>query len=710
MTTTSSSPQDSDVKILPRASDAKQGSVDITDVISVLWRGKILIILSVIIAILVGGYYAYVAAVPLYRSTAVVILQTKQQSIVDLQSVVGGINGDNSEVKSEVEVLRARSLMGKVVDRLDLTNDPEFNIRLQPPSLIDETKEQVKSLLGLSRAPTVPEVDRVRDSTTLELLKHVQVRNIPQSLVFEITAETTNAKKSALLADTIVELYILNQLDVKFQATEQAKSWLSNRVVELQDQLEVSEMAVADFSSSTNLVSADALQALDRQLKDIRDRMTDTNRALDQAQTNLMTLKAAGNPAAKAEAAQDAQLNTLLAGIATDPEVTRAFDARFEQIIARADLEVMRQANQFTALKTSEAALQDQIDVQSGELIELQQLTREAEASRLLYEYFLTRLKETSAQQGIQQADSRVLSNAVVPNWAAAPRKGFILVVSALLGFIIGAGIVFLLELRKSGFRDAPDLERTTGYTVLGQIPSISARNRRNTLKYLSERPTSAAAEAIRNLRTSIMLSNVDEPPQIIISTSSIPGEGKTTNSLALTQNMGRMGRKVLLMEGDIRRRTFSQYFDDLPTKGLVSVLDGKATIDEAIYHNKTLQADMLVGEKTDTNAADLFSSVKFAELLKTLRGRYDTIIIDTPPVLIVPDARIIAQNVDAVLFTVKWNSTAREQVEEGLSMFRTGRIRIGGLVLSQIDSKQMKRYGGKYGNYSAYGSKYYTN
>ena len=363
-----------------------------------------------------------------------------------------------------------------------------------------------------------------------------------------------------------------------------------------------------------------------------------------------------------------------------------------------------------TALRNSQETLKTQVSAQSEELIQLQQLTREAEATRLLYEYFLTRLKETSAQQGIQQADSRILSNAVIPDRAALPRKSLILTMAGALGMIFGAGFVLLRETRNNGFRSSQDLESTSGYTVLGQVPNIPARNRRPKLEYLLEKPTSAAAEAIRNLRTSVMLSNVDSPPQVIVSTSSVPGEGKTTNSLALAQNIAKMGRKVLLIEGDIRRRTLNEYFDDLPEKGIVSIVTGEATLEETIHHSDILGTDMLVGDKANINAADLFSSDKFRALILTLRERYDTIIIDTPPVLIVPDARIIAQNADVVLFTVKWDATPRKQVLEGLDMFRTGRIRVGGLVLSQINEKQMNRYGGRYGNYAAYGSNYYTN
>ena len=283
---------------------------------------------------------------------------------------------------------------------------------------------------------------------------------------------------------------------------------------------------------------------------------------------------------------------------------------------------------------------------------------------------------------------------------------------SAILGLMLSAGLILLREMRNNSFRTGRELEGATGYTVLGQIPAMPAASRAKVLQYLSDKPTSAAAEAVRNLRTSLMLSNVDNPPKVVISTSSVPGEGKTTNSLALAQNLLGLGKRVLLVEGDIRRRTLHQYFKDMPEKGIVSVLSGELTLAEVVHRSQGFGADILGGEKSSTNAADLFASDRFRALIEEARGAYDMVIIDTPPVLVVPDARIIADQADAIIFTVQWDKTSKTQVEESLRMFHNSGQRITGLVLSQISPKGMKRYGygGTYGAYSGYGAKYYTN
>ena len=246
----------------------------------------------------------------------------------------------------------------------------------------------------------------------------------------------------------------------------------------------------------------------------------------------------------------------------------------------------------------------------------------------------------------------------------------------------------------------------------MGQIPVVPGRKRRDMIAYLADKPSSAVAEAVRNLRTSIMLSNVDRPPKVVQVTSSLPGEGKTTLALALAQIYVGLGKRVLLIEGDIRRRVFSQYLEAKPGSGLTSVVTGEKTLAEAVVRESRLGADVLVGDKSSANPADVFSSDRFAAMIETARQTYDAVILDTPPVLVVPDARITARIADAVVFVVRWDLTTAQQVAEGLHLFETANERVTGLVLNGISPKGMKRYGygGRYGAYSAYGRKYYIN
>ncbi|MEM6499828.1 MAG: polysaccharide biosynthesis tyrosine autokinase, partial [Pseudomonadota bacterium] len=355
--------------------------------------------------------------------------------------------------------------------------------------------------------------------------------------------------------------------------------------------------------------------------------------------------------------------------------------------------------------------LTDQVERQSVELLKLEQLEREAGSTRQLYEYFLGRLKETSAQQGVHRADSRILARAVVPRKPSSPRKGLFLMLSAAFGLLIGAIVVLAREMNQSTFRSPQEVEQATGMSVFAQVPKAPFSKRRRILNYLATKPTSALVEAIRNLRTSVLLSNMDNPPQVIMMTSSLPGEGKTTQSLALAQSFSGMGKKVLLIEGDIRRRTFQQYFKAPSQAGLITAVAGRKPMEEIVVHSEDLGADVLLGDKTKVNAADFFSSGRFREFLNEQRRVYDVIIIDTPPVLVVSDARVIGRLVDSVIYAVHWNRTTRIQLQEGLSSLDTVDVKVSGLVLSQVDVRKAQTYGGKYSElYTSYGSKYYHN
>lgn len=702
-------------------------TIDLFALLNTLWRGKLFIFAAMALASLVGIYFAYVASVPTYSSTAVVILETDKASPIDLEGVVGGLSGDSTEVKSEIEVLRARTLMARVVDRLDLINDPEFNASLQEAGLMDRVKRQiVGAILGgigmidetaaqPSAGSSLSEAEnerRTRDRVISALLNKITIRNVTGSLVFQVTATSTSPTKSALLADTLVELYIINQIDVKFQAMEQATAFLSNRVAELKADLEMAEANIADFNANTDLVSLEIIKDAELELNGLRQRSDVARQTLSEFETLRAAFTDAISVEDKASVARDGRLDEMAASIANGAGSQDAFDRRYAVLQLRVEQNFESAAAQVSALASAERVLEDRIAFQSRDLIALQQLTREAEATRVLYEYFLTRLKEISAQQGIQQADSRILSSAVLPTRPTTPRKARILALSLILGALIGALLVILNDMRKKGFKTAEELEAHTGLSVLGQIPLIKGRGRQMIIDYLRKKPTSAAAEAVRDLRTSIMFSNIDNPPKVIISTSSLPGEGKTTQSLALAQNLAAMDKKVLLVEGDIRRRTLNEYFSTVPENGIVSVLLGDRPFSEVVFRDPVQNFDVLFGEESRLNAADIFSSAKFKEFVTECRALYDVIIIDTPPVLVVPDSRIIAQLADTILLSVKWDSTSQTQVDESLRLFRNAKLPISGLVLSQISAAGMRRYGygDKYGAYGGYGNKYYTN
>lgn len=695
---------------------ATDDEIDLIALFGALWRGKWIVGFCATISLVLGGYYAFEVAVPKYRATTTLALQVRKEQVVDLESVFSGLSTDSAALNTELEVLKSRGLLEKLVTELNLTTDPEFNTSLQPEPQFSMhlLKNKALSLAGRDiPEKSIPSETAVLTAATDAAAARISASNTRNTYVFNISATTENPVKSALISNTLANIYIQDQIDIKFQATENAVAWLSDRVTSLEQELRGKENAIEQLNKESELVSAKALLALNRQTGDVRNRLAETRSALGTAQVRveeLQGLRASNDPATLSAAANDPALNRLLSAISTGGQVALdRFNTRADLIVQRARANMTRNQQQADALAASYAKLKDRSEAQAAHLVQLQQLERESTATKVLYETFLTRLKETTVQRGLQQADSRVLSEAI-PGRYVEPRKSRILALSLILGGLIGVAIVLGRQFLHTGFRTADELEQYTGTTVLGQIPKKPIRARRGLIKYLRDNPTSASSEAIRNLRTSVLLSDIDSPPKVIMSTSSIPGEGKTTQSISLAHNMAGLGKKVLLIEGDIRRRAFSEYFDQKPKGGLMSALKGEVPISDLVFFDERLGVDVLMGEKTSVNAADVFSSHRFKEFIDRARDSYDFVIIDTPPVLVVPDARVIGQSVDAIIFSVHWNKTSKSQVIDALRQFSSVNLKVTGLVLAQVDPKGMKRYGygGKYGAYSRYGKEYY--
>jgi succinoglycan biosynthesis transport protein ExoP len=216
-------------------------------------------------------------------------------------------------------------------------------------------------------------------------------------------------------------------------------------------------------------------------------------------------------------------------------------------------------------------------------------------------------------------------------------------------------------------------------------------------------------SEAVRNLRTSILMTNPNQVKQVIMLTSSVPKEGKTILSFALAQNMLGLGKRILLIEADIRRCTHSVEIDRNNTVALLDLMVADKKWKEVNLYVEELGFDILTATRSNENAADLFASERFSKLLTELREYYDYIIIDSPPVLAVPDARLIGTITDANIYVVEWNKTTRAEVVQGLEMLTNIGVNTIGLVLNQVDTQKAKSYGstGSYG-YGVNGSEYY--
>ncbi|MEM9787640.1 MAG: Wzz/FepE/Etk N-terminal domain-containing protein, partial [Pseudomonadota bacterium] len=246
--------------------------IDLGQLVGTLWRGKLRIILAGLVTLCIGVWYAFFAATPVYTASAVVALESREQQVMDIESVVTGLSGDQATVNTEVEVIRSRELIERVVLDLDLASDPEFNAELREEPFISSgqiVRFITNTFSGAERQQTPLSDQATLDSVVDAVLERLSVSNIRQSYVFLIRITTEDPEKSAKIADRLAQLYISDQIRVKLEKTEQATTWLGERVAELQIELEQAEQALKSFSTNTDLVSPEGLVALNRQLKEL---------------------------------------------------------------------------------------------------------------------------------------------------------------------------------------------------------------------------------------------------------------------------------------------------------------------------------------------------------------------------------------------------------------------------------------------------------
>jgi len=594
---------------------------------------------------------------------------------------------------------------------MNLIEDPEFNRSLVEPGRI----ARLRMMLTGRERREMPEGNELRNRVIDVVSRRFSVSGSRNSRAFEVSVLTTDREKSAEMINTLAAIYIDNQIRRKLDDATRAIACLSERTAELEASVESLEQELARRIDTSNVVDAELLQAQNFQLRDLRERIEDAQSRLAEDRA----LRAAFDEAANfeelvtmLEASADGRFAGIVQRYRTGRLAQDAAQVALAGIAEDMDEDIRRNETQLATLSGSAETLTAQLSVQSDELIAIQQLEREVEASRLLYQTFLTRLQEASIQQGLESADSFVLSEAV-PRAASSPRVTRMMAIALILGGILGCGFVLLREWRFAGFRTSDEVRSVTGAAVLGTLPSMAVRGRKNVLEYLKTKPNSVFAEAVRNLRTSILMVNPDAEPQVILVTSSIPAEGKTTLSLSLSRYLGSLeDRRVLLLEADIRRQTLRAYVAEYRPAGvkLLAVLLGKAKLEDYDLLDPDPGVEVLRGSGVEFNAAELFESRRFSDLITKLRETYDHIVIDSPPVLAVPDARVLTRYADATIFAVRWGSTSRTQVRQGLDMLKSVGHPVDGTVLTQVDQRKMKSYGygGQYG-YDGYSSGYYA-
>ncbi len=696
------------------------------------------VIAGIMIAFTVFMIFLAFTLPPRYYAEATVMLVTRKSTVTNVEQVLSGLTADTGTIRSEMEIINSRTMIGRVVDKLDLMNDPNYNHSLNASAFNPATWLQ-----AAKPQPAKPDKnsDAARIAVIDEVSSRLAVSNDGRSYAIKIGFKGNTPQQAALIANSFADLYLVDQLETKFEATERANKWLSERLAGLREQVQASENAVAEYKKKNNLTEFSGSTITTQQASQVNTQLIEARALRAQAEARLRGAQGMAKSRGSVEASGDVLSSQLIQRLREqESEVRRALaemtnrygerhpliinkkeemrtlqgkiSEEVSKIVSGLENEVDIARAKEKSLEAELSRLQDQAGKGSEAEVTLKQLQREADANRTLYETFLGRFKQVNEQQNMQEADSRIIARAELPLQTSFPNKLVFLLIGILGGLGIGVTAAFMIEYFDRGFRGMPQIEETLNLTALGMVPALKGVTEKTPEDYILEKPLSSFSESLRTIRTGIHFSNVDQPPKIVMFTSALPSEGKSTVSMALARSLALTGNKIIVVEGDLRRPRLRKALGGDPKKGDIShLLSGQRTFGEVVQRDKASGLDYLPAGSKVPNPQDLLGSQQMEKLLRFCAEHYDLVIVDTPPVLAVSDAAMIARIADTAVFVTRWGATPRDVAGQAVKLLRNYTDRIAGAILTQVDLEAHVKYGyGDIGYYYGHYREYYHN
>ena len=677
-------------------------------------------------------------ATPQYRASAQMLLGGQGQIDRRASDLLEARVLSDTVIQGELAILRSSALLIRIVQRLELEKDSEFNRALRPPEepsfpfiqrSVDGAKDFVKGLLFPPAAPSDGDVEASESSSaladassardaaigeyggTIDALRgSMRVRQLGSSLVVEVTVVSADPIKAAGIANTVVEEYIAFVGDKRFDAAQRFTTWLEIRVAELAATVEESERAVLSYQARIDN-EADSFARLEQQMVEMTSKLVDARASLAETEAragkarNLLKTEGAAAAAGLLSSTVLSEYTSRLAQLRREETAAaRRFGVNSPQAdaIRREAADIRSNLNSEVALEIAElensaevmrinadalratlSQLEDTVLNRSKEQIRLNQLERVADANRRLYEDFLSRFKESSEIQNLRAAEGEVISYAAPPTAPSAPNKKVTLVLATAAGGMLGLGLIFLLELLPKRFATSDDIARRTGMKVFGHLPRLPRRNGARSIQRLLE-SDARIARGVRSLARNLKL-GLGRPVHSMIIVSHASGGDKTTTAMMLGWALAQEGKTCLLVDADIRSAALSGRFDLRSWPNLVDVLYDEAEANDAVQEAEELGVWVLPTRRSSVDPATLFATDRAGVLFRDLSQMFDAVIIDAPPLDGMADSVLLPDAVDAALYVVRSNRTPVATVGDRMHLFNGMQKLIGGAVLTRL-------------------------
>lgn len=681
-------------------------------------------ILTIVLFCTVAAAILLSQLTPLYSASALVVVGQQRK---DSAAVIDPLATDPA-VETQLRILQSSWLAERVIATLNLARDPEFNRdsnspldRLNPMAWFDGAKPKI----GAGATTQNP-------AMLNRFASRLTVAAEGGSSVARVTFDSSNPVKAALIANTVVALY----LQTRVEGARAAPSAPDEQLLRLAERVREAEAAVNRAMTGAqgaevkdgNSLATEQLAELNAQIAVARSNLVEREakhrRAVD-------LLNSGDDPAgitAITSAPSIVKLRDKQTNLTRrETELSAKYGDRHPQMIAIREERSSLQAKIDDELKRIVKSLAGAVSVAKARVVSLQTSLaemqgatsppspppadpaglRELEAELATRRAALEQYQSTAstAPTSTPSNDTRIIEKAVAPSEPSFPDTPLAMGGTLFASTLVGMLFALIAESLGKGFQTGHDIERTAHVTNLAVVPRL--KGVKHIADLVMQKPSSPFSEAVRTLYSSLQLSSADGPPKVVVITSSIPHEGKTSLAVSLGRLASKGGARVILIDADLRHPSVGGAFSPRrPDAGLVEVLTGRCKLREVLHRDPISPLEFIPTAAPPHNPSELLASLAMKNMIDILRQHYDLVVIDAAPVLPVSDTRLLSRIADKMVYVVGWNTTPREAVVTGLGLLHDANADVAGTVLNQADMRRHAIY--SYGSASyGYDSKY---
>lgn len=705
--------------------DNAEGGIDLRQIWETLWRHKIIIL---VIALLVfsGIVIKTLMTPPSYQATAKIQLEDDTIAVLNYDVQARQQQTTKDFYETQYELLKSRSLARRTIDELDLYPNPdaapEDISEPTSPSLFEQFKNWIQnpSTASGETPPTAKKLGVYPDED--RFLNGLSVTPVKNSRLVLVSYTSTDPQLAAKIVNTLTTNFISINMERRGGTTTYAKKFLDEQLTLARSRLEESEAELVLYTKQQDLVSTDDNQSLASQ------KLGELHTALSAAERDRIAAENdhkqaySGNSGVAGDINGNPVVGSMKNELAklkiTYQEKSQVYKSEYPEMIELQSQiqqleEQINKENQvdheqlkarFLAAKGKEQALHKELEKQKLLLLDVRDksirfntLKRDVETNRILYEGLLQRIKEVGVAGGASTNNITVIDPALVPYAQHSPDVRKNLLQGILLGLLIGVAIAFLIEFLDDRIKSAASIEKLSGLPILGTTPALKSKDVIEHSLATALQPTSGMAEAFRSLRTNLLFATRDGLPNSLLVTSSAPSEAKSSSCINLASALAQAGKRVLLIDADLRKPTIHQRFKLDNSQGLSSYLTHQADALAIMQETTITGVTVITAGPLPPNPAELLSSDRLQELFTLVPSKFDIVILDSPPTIGLADALILGNKASATILLIAFSQSKKRVLLDALKRLNQASANVIGFVVTKAKKGGGHGYGYDY-------------